>query len=66
MGVGGRGWKITGGGDGVRRARDRLSLGSEGEGEGTADTQHSGLESWWTGTKGRCLSPKLGTEEKQV
>lgn len=34
VGVGRRGWRITGGGDGVRRARDRLGLGSEGEGEG--------------------------------
>lgn len=43
---------------------DRLGLGSEGRVK--ADTQHSGLESWWTGTAGRCLSPKLGMEEKQV
>ena len=55
-----RGWRITG--DGVRRARDSLALGSEG----TTNTQRSGLEAWWTGMKGRCLSAKLGAEEKQV
>lgn len=59
-----RGWRITG--DGVRRARDHLGLGSKGEGEGAANIQHSGLEAWWTGMKGRCLSAKLGAEEKQV
>lgn len=54
----GRDWRIIG--DGVRRACDCLCLGSEGEREGMADTQDSGLESWWTRTKDSCLSPKLG------